>query len=253
LLFRKTTWTNARLQKLFERYNRKFWSGKLHNIVVRDARLEGSQGEWDPAKREIALDALKHGSDREIRSNVLHEMCHAAAHPERTGHSYKFYTQLEHILGQKAPVTIGSPETPGLKILAGAVPRRFPLARAMMEKAEKRREAELERWTKAHPDGATEIVTRQEILRDFADAAAEGLNWRKSLWAVGAERGLIDVGGKPKSKWSERVIAEARKAHRRARRDFVERARISAKFEAARATPSETAESERPAGENCRG
>jgi hypothetical protein len=128
-------------------------------------------------------------------------------------------------------------------------------------------------------------VSDEEILGKFEDAAAvDGLNWRDSLWQVGRRYGLIDVGGEPASKSAARVIAKARKAYRRWRRDFLEdkmasalsesgtgnqapllelyrklgkakaealQTRIEAQWNAARATLARAAESEAPTGKNC--
>lgn len=239
------------------------------------------------SKRTIFVDVKEHPSDRKIRSTLLHEMCHAAA-GERAKvlvHGYKFRAQIEKLRRQKAPITIDSPETGGLKILAGVVPKRFPLSRAMMEKAEKRRAAKLERSFRAHVEMPVETIGRGEILNHFHDVATiDGLTRREPLRAVGSEYGITDVEGKATSQWAARIIAEACRAHRRHRRFFLEsemasallnaragdqaklldpyrklgngragalQARIEAQWNAARATLARAAESEAPTGKNC--
>jgi hypothetical protein len=233
----------------------------------------------------ISVDVKKHRSDRDIRSTVLHEMCHAAAAEGKRYHGYKFWAQIEHLLREKAPITVDSPETGGLKILAGVIPKRFPLSRAMMQKAEKRRAAKVERSFRAHPEMPVEIIGRGEILNYFHDVATnDGLTWREALRAAGSDYGIIDVEGKATRQWAASVIAKARKAYRRWRRDFLEskmasalaksvtgdqapllelyrklgkakaealQTRIEAQWNAARVTRARAAESEAPTGKNC--
>jgi hypothetical protein len=238
------------------------------------------------SKRTIFVDVKEHPSDRKIRSTLLHEMCHAAA-GERAKvlvHGYKFRAQIEKLRRQKVPITIDCPETGGLKILAGVVPKRFPLSRAMMEKAEKRG-AKLERSFRAHPEMPVETIGRGDILNHFHDVATiDGLTWREALRAAGSEYGIIDVEGKATSQWAASVIAKARKAYRRWRRDFLEykmasamvncwegdqapllelyrklgkakakalQTRIEAQWNAVRATLARAPESEAPTGKNC--
>jgi hypothetical protein len=108
----KSLWTEQRLVYLFVRYNRRFWRGRLPKVRVCAVALEGSLGEWDTEEREIRID-VRHQSDREIRSTMLHEMAHLAANAT-AGHDHgsKFWAQIERLLRQKAPITIGFPEAP---------------------------------------------------------------------------------------------------------------------------------------------
>lgn len=70
----KTAWTDDRLNRLFERYNRRFWGNRLRKVKVRIAHLDGCCGLY--RKATIFVDVKKHPTDQEIRSTLLHEMCH---------------------------------------------------------------------------------------------------------------------------------------------------------------------------------
>ena len=119
----------------------------------------------------------------------------------------------------------------------------------MMAKVEKARVAECKRWIKGHPEKPGYIITRRKILRDFEAAAlVDGLTWRESLYAVGVKYGLIDVGGRPTSKWAAAVIAKARKAHRRQRKDFLEGQMAEARFRSGDRSPGPISSSYSPNG-----
>ena len=80
-------WTEHRLQRLFVRYNCRFWHGRLRGVRVCISPLERCYGQWVYKHREIRIDIERHENDREIRSTLLHEMCHVAAGPD---HNTKF-------------------------------------------------------------------------------------------------------------------------------------------------------------------
>jgi hypothetical protein len=215
----KTVWTEQRLQRLFARYNRRFWQGRLASVQVHIADLDGLYGLYElyeRKQRKITVNIGLLPDDREIRATLLHEMAHVAA--RAAGHGSEFWSQIERLLRQNAPITVGFPETPGLTILKDVVPRRFPLARRMANRAEARRGRAVEKI--ATGQGLTKHrVTDGEIVRDFEDAAIS-LKWREALFAVGIENGLVNVDGKPKNRWAANVIAKGRKAHARARRQL---------------------------------
>lgn len=68
-------------------------------------------------------------------------MCHVAA---GSGHDSEFFAEIERLLRQKAPITLGFPETDGLQIVKNAVPRRFPLARRQLNRVHKREQRKSE-------------------------------------------------------------------------------------------------------------
>lgn len=107
----QTHWTEARLKRLFDRYNRKFWRGRLKSYTVRVKDLSGrTMATCDDKLCALFIDAAKHKTDREIRATLLHEMAHAATPKDYPAHGYQFWGQLEMLLRKGAPVSIGFPE-----------------------------------------------------------------------------------------------------------------------------------------------
>lgn len=219
----KTAWSPRRLARLFDRYNGKFWAGRIGNFTVSAPALGGPLGLCDSKAREIHIDVEAHRTDREVRSTLLHEMAHGAAGRCRIAHGYKFWAEVEGLLKKGAPIDVTNSEAPGLRILAGAVPKRFPLARLAVERIERARVKELEKQTFDDVEEITDAV----IVERFEEAAmvlhkkelAE--SWRTARWTVGLEYGLLDVGGKPRNAWAARVIAEGKRAFMAKRRFWI--------------------------------
>lgn len=135
----RTEWSDARLQRLFERYNRLYWGNGLpHHRVVMAAIGGPAQGQCTPGKDLIEIDPAKHRSAHEIRSTLLHEMAHVATCSE--GHDLQFFAQIERLLRCGSPLAEGAPEAGAwVWAVGGVVPRRFPLLRACMQRAERER------------------------------------------------------------------------------------------------------------------
>ena len=226
-------WTEPRLQLLFTRYNRRFWRGLLPTARVRIAELVDCYREWDEERSEISIDIKRHPNDREVRSTLLHEMVHVVA---GEGHGSKFWFQIERLLGQKAPVTISFPETGGLKILKDAVPGRFPLARRALNAAHERQQRELEKAARTYRESGfdDEIMTDKDVASEFGECDAAALPWKRALWIVGSNFGLLNVDGRPKNRWAANTIEKGRKIHRQARREVLETRRIKTEFSAQR-------------------
>ncbi len=133
----KYLWTDKRLGKLFRRYNRRYWSGKLsaYSAVIGRSEINGAEcyGLCEHQQRKITINVALHKSDVEIRATLLHEMAHAAS--ER-GHGNDFWSEIERLLWQRAPVRITIAESPNQQIFATVVPRIFPLSRKKMERLE---------------------------------------------------------------------------------------------------------------------
>jgi hypothetical protein len=222
----KTAWTITRLERLYARYNRQFWRGRLRNTPVRIAPMDGNLGLYQENPGKITVDIRKHKSDRQVRSTLLHEMAHAAA-DERNGevHGSKFWSQIERLLRQNAPITVGFSETQDLRILRNVVPQCFPLARRAMNTAHRRHQQELEKEAREpRESGITDqYVTDEDIVGEFKNAAYDGLPWRAALRAVGREYGLIDVDGAPVNQRAKGIFARGRMAHRRARAQVLTR------------------------------
>ena len=180
----KSKWTEQRLERLFGRYNQNYFSGKLRRYAVHIRKLEGYVGFIDYGKREILIDVEEHESDPGIRATLLHEMTHESA--GKNGHGYRFWAETEKLLRQKAPIDVGMSEAPGLRMLSGVVPRKFPLARNALDKVETARQRHFASasWNKF----PTHEVTENEIIGDFRDAALE-LTESQAVQFIGREYG----------------------------------------------------------------
>jgi hypothetical protein len=211
-------WSEERLRRLFDRYDRIYWRGNLsgYRVVLADLSQERCVGRCDWSKKIIKIDP--HGeSDHDVRATLLHEMAHAAS---RSGHTVPFFAQLERLLKRGAPVKVDAAEVGQAQILADVVPKRFPLLRAKMQRAENRRARDVLKFMREEKlKGHT--VTDDMIVTRFQDAAVE-LTWKQALIAVGLQYGLTDESGRPVNGWAKRILSKARKAHSRARRDHLE-------------------------------
>ncbi len=210
-----TRWTHSRLRRLFDRYNKRYWRGDLPTYRLESGHLPQAYGECRPNDKLIMVDVEKHRSDREVRATLLHEMAHAA---DRTrgalAHGYGFFRELERLLRAGAPIKLTSAEMPGHHILDN-VPSRFPLCRRAAQRLERARRRQVERDAQGLDE---QIVTDDEIAGQFGYAAAYGLTWKRALLAVGAQWGLLDVGGEPSSARARRIIEMGEREHRKGRR-----------------------------------
>lgn len=198
-----SSWTEQRLQRLFARYKRRFWAGRLPEVRVRILKLKNCYGECDAARREIRIDIDRHANnDREIRSTLLHEMAHVAGGRD---HGSKFYFRVESLLRQGAPITISFSETDGLQIVKDAVPSRFPLARRLLNKAHDRQQRRLESQAQRSIDGDV-TLTDEDLAQEFSDSEIAAFPWKRALWIVGSRYGLLDVDRRPKDRRSAAII-----------------------------------------------
>jgi hypothetical protein len=222
-----SNWTEQRLQRLFDRYNLRFWGGRLPRVRVRVCDLD-CYGECDFEREEIRIDIDRHANnDREIRATLLHEMAHVAAGP---GHSSKFWLQIENLLRKKAPISVGFPETGGLQIVKNAVPSRFPLARRMLNKVHDKEQRRLEALAR-RPGVEDYTMTDEDLVQEFADSTIAALPWKAAMWFIGSCYGLLDVDRKPTDRRSATIISRGKKLHYTTRRELLEAGRIKASYE----------------------
>jgi len=218
----KSAWTEERLRRLFARYNRKYWRGQLpvYRLVV--GTIPEAMGLCESRRKVITIDVERHKSDHEARSTVLHEMAHAAADIRGSrGHDPKFFAQVERLLQLRAPIGINTPEAGGVRILANLVPHRCPLLKRKIDQLEARRRKHFEKWV-AKSNVQPLVITDDDILGYFEDAALEGLTWRKAVIAVGLENGLVDETGRPLTRRAGQLLQKAKRKHARARRDYLQ-------------------------------
>jgi len=215
-------WTERRLERLFQHYNRIYWRGRLSGCRTILATLHESMGDFHPKRRLIRIDADKHKSDRDLRGTLLHEMSHAAA---PGGHSIPFFAELERLIRRGAPVTVDAAEAGSLRIFRDIVPKRFPLVRAKMDRVEKRRRRNILAIAR-EARAQFHTITDDMIVGYFEDEGVFELPWKKALVLVGMEYGLTDESGRPVNAWARRIVGRAQKAYCRARRDHFESQRL---------------------------
>ncbi len=78
-------------------------------------------------------------------------------------------------------------------------------------------------------------VDAEAIIGGFEDWAREGVSWKDALRGLGWEHGWIDAKGNPVSEDYEGLIEKAKKAFRRARREYLRDMKIEREFAIRRA------------------
>ncbi len=199
-----TDWTDRRLQRLFQRYRLLYWSRsrRLQRYRISFSELDGVVGLCHQKPPLIEIHLRGHPSDRELRSTVLHEMCHAVAGPKSKGHDSLFFAQLEYLLREGAPITVGFPENPkgGSAV---SVPVQFIRCRRLLKPVYERQQR----------------VTTEEMAARFYQMAFENdMTWREALSVVGKDFFFLDIDGRPMP-LAEKFLPDLRRAHRRGRAD----------------------------------
>ena len=189
----KTAWTSRRLQRLFVRYNKRFWKGKLPQYSV-VATTQYNGGLCKKRERTILINIYTQECDRRVRSTLLHEMAHAAC-PSGADHGKVWLKEMERLKERGAPIPKDE--------LSYKDPKR--------------------------------VIRPRAIIGRFEDAAAEGVPWKKALLWLGWEHGWIDAKGNPVSEGYKRLIEDAKKAFRRARREYLRDMKIEREFAIRRA------------------
>ena len=233
-------WTEDRLHRLFEYYNRRFWQGELPAFKIVLGPLDSARGQWNPKKRVITINAERHKNDRDVRSTLLHEMCHAAD-PQSLGHDDKFFAQLEKLLERGAPIGVGAPEAGGVDFLQGVVTSRFPLVKRRMDRAEARRRKPIYDFIRAAKHLKVIDIDEEDILHEFEESAWE-YTWRQARIVIGRQHGLVYENGRPlKNRWAADILKRAETAHRRGRRRYLDdqyaRARPRTRIDSTTAAP----------------
>jgi hypothetical protein len=213
--------TGERLNRLFLRYRLRYWprSRRLLAYRVEVKALGDVWGRCDFKERVLLIDCLAHPDDRSIRATLLHEMAHAAV--GRPGHGAPFWTQLETLLAQRAPMTVGFPELGEQGRHLYVIPARFKRCRRLLAPAYRRYQREIERRAASLP------VERLDLETECHDAAAvEGLTWRH-IWTYQARTwGFVDLDGRLLP-WARQHHAAARRGYVRGRRLFLREEKLA--------------------------
>ena len=98
-----TVWEEPRLMKLFERYNHRFWSGKLEGWSVTSREMcAGLYGQCDPSRSLILVRLSTHDSDFGVRATLVHEMAHASCGLD---HDEKWRMEMMRVKAVGAPTS----------------------------------------------------------------------------------------------------------------------------------------------------
>lgn len=101
---KRTSWTTERLQHLFERYNAKYWKGKLPRYRVINSKKIfdlAREGLCDRRAHKLFINVASHYTDLQVRQTLLHEMAHAAT---KGGHGKHWLAEMERIKRLGAPI-----------------------------------------------------------------------------------------------------------------------------------------------------
>ena len=223
----KTSWSDQRLRKLFDRYNLLYWNGQLTSWQIVRAKLKAALGVCYSKHALIEIDISSHRNDRHVRATVLHEMAHAVA--RRPGHGLAFFAQMEMLIRRGALVSIEHGDSGGAHIYGDLVPRRFPLLREKMEAMERMRAKQVERYCAKQKLTETQTITANDIIEEFGGCELAAYTWKVALHALGHEYGLSDDTGRPRNAWSRSIIAKGKKRHAATRRDHMAHLALSRK------------------------
>ena len=224
-----TNWTDRRLQKLFQRYRTRYWPRRRRLLRYRVAfgELANVMGECRYADRLIVINLPCHRSDRELRSTLLHEMCHAVAGPG-TRHNSPFFEQLEHLLSQGAPIAVGFPENPEGGSVA-SIPARFVRCRRLFQPVADRRQRSVARQFRQRGHKLHQVAVG-EIADEFHQAASAEWKWREALAVIGRQYGFLDIDWRPLP-FAEKFLPELRRAYRRGRASIREERALERLFQ----------------------
>lgn len=224
-------WTNDRLKALFDRYRVRYWprSRRLRRYRIESALLRGPYGRCSFEERVLLIDLCRHPSEREIRSTVLHEMAHAVV--GRGGHRAAFWTELESLLRQRAPITVGFPELGEAGKHLCVVPNRFRRCRKFFAPVYRRQQRELERQISQAGMPSYDYTTGDMETECFDAAFLNGATWRDMWPRLAATWGFVDLDG-CLLPWARKWRDAARRGYVRGRRSYLEEKRHGAEWEA---------------------
>jgi hypothetical protein len=148
-------------------------------------------------------------------------MAHAADDSKsRRAHGDGFFAEIEHLLEQGAPIGLNMPEMPDHIFPLSAVPKKFPLCRQAAAKLEAKRVSEIKRLQRKHKGTIMTQDVAGAILLAFADDTMH-LTWRLAKELVGKRYGLIDCEGRPADAKASKILAQGKRLHSLARRDYL--------------------------------
>jgi hypothetical protein len=97
------TWGSARLQRLFDRYNERFFGGQLAGwkAVEFDGADGECKGQCSPEAKQLRICIAGHDTDRKVRATLVHEMAHAVTNDK--DHREAWLAELKRLRREGAP------------------------------------------------------------------------------------------------------------------------------------------------------
>ena len=94
-------WSDERLRRLFDRYNQRFFSGRLSDWTVDSSENHlGHYGYCNPETKRISIRVEAHRNDRQVRATLVHEMAHAVTDVD---HNAEWQSEMARLKSAGAP------------------------------------------------------------------------------------------------------------------------------------------------------
>jgi len=215
-------WTERRLQRLYQRYNRRYWRGELCSFKVEIEACRRSRGFTHHLTRRIVVDVDGPWLDDDIRLTLLHEMVHVAV-PDSPSHGLGFWLEVDRLLQKGAPAELVLPISPWFRAILGtqASPTQLYYCKRAVRKVEAARKR-LRQW-----EEQSDLEGKhRKIIAQFRTLAPEA-TWTRALARIGQRTDLVDEYGKPRGGPKAKVLALVKKRFQEERRWQLRRQRRS--------------------------
>ena len=143
----------------------------------------------------------------------------------RGGHGAPFWTELESLLAQRAPISVGFPELGEHGVHLDVIPSRFKRCRKLFAPAYRKYQRQIARLAVKSVD-----LTIEMFEQECFDMAVGGASWR-AIWGHQARTyGFVDLDNRIHP-YARPYYEAARRGYRRARRFLLEDEAARKRFE----------------------
>lgn len=213
-------WTKKRLLDLYQRYNRRYWSGELPLYGIEIKKCRRCIGVTDHGSRTVVVDVDGHFDDDQVRLTLLHEMVHVAA-LDSPPHGLDFWQEVDRILQRGAPPELLLPISRQLRAILRMQASALDLY--YCKRAVRNLEAADRRLRQC--EGESELEDRYwKTIEQFRTLAREA-TWTQALSRIGQRTGLLDGSGRPRSRRNANVVSLAKRRFQQERRWHLQRQR----------------------------
>lgn len=221
LMWTLTRWTQKRLVAQYQRYNQRYWDGKLEPYNIKIGTCRRCQGFVHHGSLTITIDVADHVSDDDVRLTLLHEMVHVAVF-DLPAHSFVFWQEVDRILGAGAPPGLVFPVPRQLRKILRDHLRPVELYHCKI--AVRKMAAKHNRLRAQERKADREIRIEENLKKEYKEAldkfrvAAGSLTWTQALTRIGPEAGLINESGRPRGRRNAKSLAFMKSIFLRERR-----------------------------------